>query len=419
MSRKFLAVAIVLAALFAGAAFAQTLGVVVYKDNPGQQVPTIKLVNQWAQEHNVKVDITTVTHSNRQTVLTTALQAGSGPDLVMMSNYDAYLYPDALLDISDVAQQLAQENGGWYPIAQQLGQVNGTWRAFPIYIYMHQMLYRKSVFQKAGIQQPPDTWAEFRTDLEKIKASGQKIEPFGVSYGRSFDGQQFLIGVLMGYGSKVLSDDGTKVVFDSPETVAGLKYAVQLYRDGLIDPTVVGWDDGTNNQAFLADRIAITFNGFSIKQQALTDFPDLAPDIGTAIYPRGPVTRVSFPTVLSYGIRKSTQHPELAKNLLAFLMSHDSMTTVLEATHGAIGVPFKGFADMSIWKEPDFGTNLTAIESAGLFAPPSAATAQVDNSFVLVDMLANVLVKGMTPEQAVKTAADQMNQIYFGTGSSN
>ena len=308
MTRKILLTLTFVAAMAMSAAWAQKLGVVVYQDNPGQQTPTTELVNQWAKDNGVQVDITTVTHSNRQTVLTTALEAGSGPDLLILSNYDPYLFADGLLDISDLGQKLADENGGWYPIAEHLGKVDGTWRAFPTYVYMHQMLYRKSALDKAGVE-VPDTWDQFRAALQALKDSNQDMEPFGVSYGRSFDGQQFLLGILLGYGSQVLSDDGSKVVFDSPETVKGLEYAVQLYKDGLIDPTVVGWDDGTNNQAMLAGTIAITFNGFSVKQQALSDFPDLAPDIGTAIYPAGPVTRASFPTVLSYAIRKSPISP--------------------------------------------------------------------------------------------------------------
>ena len=34
------------------------LGIVVYKDNPNQHIPTTELVNRWAKENNVQVDIT-------------------------------------------------------------------------------------------------------------------------------------------------------------------------------------------------------------------------------------------------------------------------------------------------------------------------------------------------------------------------
>ena len=410
--RAIVILAAVLVYLVVSSGFAQQLGIVVYRDNPGQHVPTIEIVNQCAEELGVDTEITMITHSNRQTVLTTALEAGTGPDILMLSNYDPYLYQGSLLDLSGLAEQLGEENGGWYPIAEMIGNVDGTWRALPTYIYMHQLLYLKDVFEQAGVE-VPDTWEEFRTALQTIKDAGVSVAPFGVAYGRSFDGQQFLLGVLLGYGSEVLNEEG-EVVFNSPETVQGLQYVVDLYRDGLIDPTVVGWDDGTNNQAMLSERIATTFNGFSIKQQALGEFPELAPNIGTAVYPRGPVTRASFPTAFSYGIRSSTAHPELAQALLGCVLSKENFERVLLETRGAIGTPFQGFADLDIWDDPDFATNLEAIESATLFAPPSAETATVENSFVIVDMLADVLVRSMTPEEAVERATQRMEEIYAG-----
>lgn len=411
MHRKIVSTitAIALAALF-GATFAQTVGIVVYRDNPGQHVPTQEIVQQCSADQGITADITMITHSNRQTVLTTALEAGSGPDILMLSNYDPYLFSDSLLDVSEIAAQLGEENGGWYPIAEQIGNVEGTWRALPTYIYMHQLLYLKDAFEQAGVE-VPDTWDEYRDALQAIRDSDVDLEPLGVSYGRSFDGQQFLLGILLGYGSQVLDDEGN-VVFNSPETIQGLQYAIDLYRDGLTDSTVVGWDDGTNNQAMLADRIATTFNGFSIKQQALGDFPELAPNVGTAIYPRGPVTRASFPTAFSYAIRASTDVPDEARALLGCVLSNENYRQVLEVTNGAIGTAFEGFADMEIWDDPDFATNLTAIESATLFAPPSSETATVENSFVVVDMLADVLVRGMTVEEAVERATERMREVY-------
>lgn len=405
----FLATLLLLALL--ASAFAQTLGVVVYRDNPGQHEPTLEIVEQCSADLGISSEITMATHSNRQTILTTALEAGSGPDLLILSNYDPYLYGQSLLDVSDLAATLAEENGGWYPIAENLGNVNGTWRALPVYIYMHQLIYLRDAFEQAGVDKVPDTWEEYRAALEAIRDSDVSIPPLAVSYGRSFDGQQFLLGILLGYGSQILDEDGN-VVFDSPETLQGLQYAIDLYRDGLTDPTVVGWDDGTNNQAILSERIATTFNGFSAKQQALSEFPEVAPNIGTAIYPRGPVTRASFPTAFSYGIRASTEYPDEAKALLGCMMSSENFQRVLEVTNGSIGTPFQGFADLDVWDEPDFGTNLDAIESATLFAPPSAATANVENSFVIVDMLADVLVRGMTPEEAIDRAVERMEEIY-------
>lgn len=389
------------------------LEVVVFRDNPGQHIPTQELVEKWAADNDMDVKITIAGHSTRQTVNTTALEGGSGPDIIMMTNFEPHLYAEGLIDVTDLAEDIGEENGGWYDSGVQSCKVGDEWKALPIYNYAHMMLYRKDVFNKAGVS-VPDTWVEFRDALEKIKASDSTITPFGISIGRSFDGQQFLLSVILSHGGKVLSDDGSRVVFDSPETVKALKYVIDLYRDGLLDQTAPGWDDGTNNQAMLSGRIAVTFNSNSIKLQAVKDFPDLNPDIGTAVYPAGPVDRVSNPYAMSYGIRKSSKFQEEAKDLLRYLFSYDNYAKVLKETEGAVGVTLKGFTDMDIWEKEDYDTNLEAMPTGRIYTIPSAEASEVYNSYIIVDMVADVLVNGMTPEAAVENAAKEMEEVFFG-----
>jgi multiple sugar transport system substrate-binding protein len=417
MNRLVLVVVVALLAfglMMPGTAISKsTLGVVIYKDNPGQDVPTRELIEKWAKANDVDVDITIGGHSNRLTIATTALEGGSGPDLLLLADYEPNLFANGLLDISDLATEIGKKNGGWYKMSEQIGTANGKWNALPIYMYMHEMIYRKDVLSKAGVN-VPNNWIEFRKTLEKIKKSSPSVIPFGVSYGRAFDAQLFLISLIVSNGGKVLSDDGKSVAFNSPETVAAVKYATDLYKDGLVDPTVMGWDDGTNNQAMLSGRIAFTFNSFSIKMAAEQDFKEMNPKIGAAVYPAGSKSRYSFPFTVSYAIRKTSKEPELAKKLLAYLFEKNNYAYVLESTSGATGVTLKGFAELPFWnKKPDWKVNLDAIPSASLFAPPSAETSEVYNKFVIVDTLADVLVRHMTPQQAVSKAAATMDKIYF------
>ncbi len=47
-----------------------------------------------------------------------AANIGSGPDIIWGIHADAHLYPDAMLDVSDVCDYLGGKYGGWYPIAE-------------------------------------------------------------------------------------------------------------------------------------------------------------------------------------------------------------------------------------------------------------------------------------------------------------
>ncbi len=44
-----------------------------------------------------------------------AANTGAGPDIILSTNDDANLYPDKLLDVTDLAEYLGKKYGGWYP----------------------------------------------------------------------------------------------------------------------------------------------------------------------------------------------------------------------------------------------------------------------------------------------------------------
>jgi multiple sugar transport system substrate-binding protein len=43
-----------------------------------------------------------------------AANVGSGPDIILSTNDDANLYPDKLVDVTDVCEYLGKKYGGWY-----------------------------------------------------------------------------------------------------------------------------------------------------------------------------------------------------------------------------------------------------------------------------------------------------------------
>ena len=44
-----------------------------------------------------------------------AANTGAGPDIILSTNDDANLYPDKLLDVTDLAEYVGKKYGGWYP----------------------------------------------------------------------------------------------------------------------------------------------------------------------------------------------------------------------------------------------------------------------------------------------------------------
>ncbi len=87
-------------------------------------------------------------------------------------------------------------------------------------------------------------------------------------------------------------------MINSKETVAALEYARELYPTFV--PGTLSWLDPSNNKAFLAGQISLTYNGISIYYVAKTStdpaLKAIAADMQHAHFPVGPVGR---PTELS------------------------------------------------------------------------------------------------------------------------
>ena len=129
------------------------------------------------------------------------------------------------------------------------------------------------------------------------------------------------------FGGKTV-DDKNNVVIDSPETVAALEYATQLYAT-YIDG-VLSWLDPSNNKAFLADQISLTLNGVSIYTVAKNS-PDpalkaIAADMDHANMPMGPVGRpTEQQNILNTYAYAYTKYPNAVREYLRFMWDKEQV----------------------------------------------------------------------------------------------
>ena len=60
-----------------------------------------------------------------------AANVGAGPDIIISTDEQPQLYPDKLLDVSDLAEYLGQKYGGWFEVCPQYCMHEGRWIAIP------------------------------------------------------------------------------------------------------------------------------------------------------------------------------------------------------------------------------------------------------------------------------------------------
>src|SRR6266705_1840623 len=189
-----------------------------------------------------------------------AANVGSGPDIVLSTFDDANLYPEKLLDVTDLANYLGNKYGGWYDVCRQYLQPGGKrWIGLPLGCAGNAFVYRISQMKEAGFDSFPRDTAGFLKLCQALKAKGH---PVGFALGNATgDGNTWTHWLVWSFGGKLV-DEKNNVVIDSPQTLQALEYAKELYQTFM--PGTLAWLDPNNNKAFLDDQISVTENGISI-----------------------------------------------------------------------------------------------------------------------------------------------------------
>ena len=276
-----------------------------------------------------------------------AANVGSGPDVMLVWFDDPFQYPDKLLDVSEIGNDFASRYGGYYPGLEGYAKHQGKFIALPIAAIGNGILYRESMLKQAGFSKFPEKTDEF---LELCKALKAKAKPPGFAHGKAVgDGNNYAHWIVWSHGGRMVDESG-KVVINSPETIAGLKFARELYQTFI--PGTEAWLDINNNRAFLAGDISLTANGVSLYYSAKNDpkMAEIAQDIRSAILPVGPVGQpVELHQTTSATIFRYTKFPNAAKAYLQYMLDKPQMDAWIQGASAYCCPPLKGMINNPVW----------------------------------------------------------------------
>jgi multiple sugar transport system substrate-binding protein len=343
-----------------------------------------------------------------------AANVGSGPDIMLVWFDDAQQYPDKLMDVSELAGALGGKFGGWYPGLEAYAKRDGKFIALPLAAIGNALCYRDSVVKDAGFSTFPTTTAGF---LELCKALKAKGKPAGFAHGKAVgDGNNYAHWLLWSHGGRMV-DENAKVVINSPETIAALNYARELYKTFI--PGTESWLDVNNNRAFLAGEVSLTANGVSLYYAAKNDpkLAELAADIRTTQLPVGPVGRnVELHQTTSAVVFKYTKFPKAALAYLQFMWDEPQMQAWITSSSAYCCQPLKAFANNPVWtSDPNhapYAKASSTLQPNGYAGPLGYSSAAVMADYVVVDMFAEAATGQRTPEEAVKRAEQRANRYY-------
>ena len=345
-----------------------------------------------------------------------AANTGAGPDIILSTNDDANLYPDKLLDVTDLAEYIGKKYGGWYPAGQAFLKPDGKkWIGLPLGAAGSMMVYRESMVKAAGFDSFPKNTDDF---LKMYKALAAKGTPGGMALGNATGDGLWCNWLVWAFGGKLV-DASNKVVIDSPETLKALEYGKDLYSTFI--PGTLSWLDPNNNKAFLDGQISVTNNGISIyvaaKNNADAKIKEMSADIQHASFPVGPV---GVPTeshlFFNQMVMKYTKYPNAAKEFLRFMMEKEQFEPWLTGASAYIATPLAGYASAPIWtsdsKNTPYRDAVKNLRPAGYAGKLGYASAGAAADFIIVNMVAEGISGSKTPKEAMERAQKRAERYY-------
>ncbi|MGX7828316.1 sugar ABC transporter substrate-binding protein [Actinokineospora sp. 24-640] len=164
-----------------------------------------------------------------QDKLTTALASNDAPDVIELGNTQSpkFAAEGVLMDVTAAAGDFNKDQ--WLSGLAASASWDGKSYAVPFYAANRVVLYRKDMFEQAGITAPPATRAEWLAAIEKLKAKFGSDKDFQALY---LPGQNWytLLSFIWDEGGDIATSEGTafKASLDSPQAKAGLEFYKQL-----------------------------------------------------------------------------------------------------------------------------------------------------------------------------------------------
>ncbi len=346
-----------------------------------------------------------------------AANTGAGPDIILSTNDDANLYPEKLVDVTDLCNYLGKKYGGFYPVCEPYLKPDGKkWIGVPLGVAGVCMVYRESHMKAAGFNSfPKDTDGL----LKLCKALKEKGTPSGFALGHANgDANTWCQWLLWAHGGRVV-DANNKVVIDSPETLRALEFAKEMYAT--FAPGTLSWLDPNNNKAFLDGQISLTNNGISIYYAAKTSkdpkLQEMAADINHANMPVGPVGRpTEFQLFFNQMIFKYSRYPKAAREFLRFMMEEEQLNPWVQASIGYVTPALRSYEKHPIWtsdpKHTPYRDSMKNMLPSGYAGKMGYASAGTLADFVVVDMFAEAASGQRTPKEAAERAQKRAERYY-------
>ena len=386
----------------------------IWEGYTGAEATAFKhLLAQYQQQTGVKVTSLFVNNDNSLTKVLTAVRGGSMPDI-------AYLYGSWAPNVAQIPQVVnltslvSQPHVNWNDFwvgERDVATVHGKVIGIPALVDNLAVVYNKTLFARAGLQDPKPgwTWNQFVADAARLtdKASKQ----FGTAYVTpgSEDTVWHWEALLWEAGGSILAPDSKTAAFNS---AAGLKALTTLQQMSVADHSMY-LDPSDSNYAnlFNSGKIGMLVTG----PWDLSAFPSV--QYGVQYMPSFPGTGGGDQTISGPDnwviLNNGTARVSAAEKFLLWLTA-PAQDTYFSLHTGDLPIRASvasaaGFDQQMNKALPGVSTFIANLGNVKQARPQTPAYPKV--SQILGTMIVSVLLGKSQPAAALASASQQVNQV--------
>jgi multiple sugar transport system substrate-binding protein len=370
------------------------------------------LVKQFeATNPNITVKIEITVADGLQNRVVVALRSGSPPDLIDINS--SWNVPFAanhqLMDLGDFITKSHTDLADFLPATLAVSKVGDTLYGIPYRAETVGLIYNKAAYKAAGLDpaKPPQTWSElldFSKQLTRKNANGQQQYGYGlVGGGEVANMVTRAVPYILMNGGSVVSEDGKTALLNQPPAVEAIDvYTSMLTKYGVSPPSTLQNDGLALRRLFLAGTIAQYVSGQYDIAPIRAEAPNF--DLGVAVMPHPDGKQTA--TLLggwSFIVPQASKHHDSTLTFLQFLIEPAQMGMYTDTFPAR-----KSAFDLPRFQDPI----LAAFKDALQFAQPAPAIpAWVQIGQILYNNIQQVLLKVMTPQQAMDAATKQIQPL--------
>ncbi|WP_410793258.1 sugar ABC transporter substrate-binding protein [Kribbella sp. C-35] len=371
----------------------------------GESLP--KLAAQFSKDNpDAKVEVTAVPWQDYAKKVQTAIASGDTPDATMVGAVDLAAFastgglekvPDGLVDQST-----------FYPGAVQSTKFEGAEYGVPWYVETRSLFYRKDLAQAAGVP-APKTWDEYGPFLTALQKQGSR---WGLSLPTGANATwQAVVPFLWQAGAELMSADGKKFTFDTPEARKGLEFYRQFISSKMSSPNGPV-SLGEIEPQFVAGATAALISGpweeGLLKSAGGEAF--VKNKVGIAPLPSGPKSNASYIGGGQWSVFKEAKNRDGAWKFIRWLATPEAQKSWYDIS-GDLPAVQSAWDEGKLATDPTlavFRTQLTTAQSGPNTTTWRQVTAVLDAEFEKV-------AKGVSsPEEALQEI--QKRAVAIGTG---